>query len=441
MIISFSIANWMSYRNKSEITFVATREQHHGERITKVKRLQARFLPIAMLFGGNASGKSNFFRALDFAKFMVSRGYFLSPDARIPVEPYLLDAESRKSPTTMVFRLLIGDDVYAYEFSVDGLRVLHEKLVRETAPAEDVRFERTFDAEADGYRYEYGAAQESEKPLLELIAKSTRGNQLYLMTASTQNVAAFRPVYDWFDKTLCLISPNSHYAPMERYADESAPYFARMNAILAEFDTGIRHIVRKPVAMDALPIPPEVVKAVVDRLAEGQTVRVESENRTWPYLLTRKDGAVTAEKLVACHKTHDGHEEEFELEHESDGTKRILDLLPAFVDMESPDGKRVYVVDEIDRCLHTYAARKLLMTFLESCTNESRGQLLATTHDIGLMSQSLLRRDEMWLAERNRDEVSEIFAVSDFSEARKDTDLRKSYLTGRMGGLPTIAIR
>ena len=104
MIISFSIENWMSYRNKSEISFVATREQHHGERVTKVKRLQARFLPIAMVFGGNASGKTNFFRALDFAKFMVSRGYFLAPDARIPVEPYLLDAESRKKPTTLAFR-------------------------------------------------------------------------------------------------------------------------------------------------------------------------------------------------------------------------------------------------------------------------------------------------------------------------------------------------
>ena len=441
MIISFSIENWMSYRNKSELTFVATREQHHGERVTKVKRLQARFLPIAMLFGGNASGKTNFFRALDFAKFMVSRGYFLAPEARIPVEPYLLDADSRKKPTTMAFRLLIGDDVYAYEFSVDGIRVMHERLFRETAHAEDVRFERTYDAASGGYTYEYGAAHEQDRQLLELIAKSTRGNQLFLMTASTQNVKAFKPVYDWFDKTLCLIAPNAHYAPKERYADESAPYFARMNAILSNFDTGIKRIVRKPVSVDALPIPPVVVKTVTDNLKEGQTARVESTDRTWPYLLTRKDGVVTAEKLVACHVSHDGHEEEFELEHESDGTKRILDLLPAFVDMENKASDHVYVIDEIDRCLHTYAARKLVMTFLDGCTNDTRGQLLATTHDIGLLSQSLLRRDEMWLAERNRDEVSEIFAVSDFSEARKDTDLRKSYLTGRMGGLPSIVIR
>lgn len=431
----------MSFRNKSEISFVATREQHHGGRVTKVKRLQARFLPIAMLFGGNASGKTNFFRALDFAKYLVTRGYFLAPDARIPVEPYLLDAESRAKPTTMSFRLLIGDDVYAYEFSLNASLVVHEKLVRETAPAEDVRFERTYKTEAGDYVYEYGAAHEGERQLLELIGKSTRRNQLFLMTATNQNVAAFKPVYDWFEKTLCLISPNAHYAPMERYADESAPYFARMNEILADFDTGIKHIVRKPVSIDALPIPQAVVKEVVDHLKEGQTARVESSDRTWPYLLTRKEGSVTAEKLVACHISHDGLEQEFEIDHESDGTKRILELLPAFVDMENKANDRVYVIDEIDRCLHTYAARKLVMTFLGGCTNDTHGQLLATTHDVGLMSQSLLRRDEMWLAERNREEVSEISAISDFAEARKDTDLRKSYLTGRMGGLPLISIR
>lgn len=440
MLISFSVKNWMSYRDKSEISFVASREQHHGERVTKVKRLQARFLPIAMVFGGNASGKTNFFRALDFAKYLVTRGYFLAPDARIPVEPYLLDAESRNLPTSMFFRLLIGDDVYSYEFTLNASQVIHEKLVRETAPAEDVRFERTFDAEGNGYKYDFGSAHENDRQLLNLVGKSTRRNQLFLMAATNQNVAAFKPVFDWFDKTLCLISPNAHYAPMERYADESAPSFSRMNAILADFDTGIRHIVRKPVSVDALPIPPAVVKAVVESLKEGQTARVESENRTWPYLLTRKDGAVTAEKLVACHASHDGREVEFELEHESDGTKRILDLLPAFVDLANVSGEHVYVIDEIDRCLHTYAARRLVKTFLDCCTNETRGQLLATTHDVGLMSQSLLRRDEMWLAERNGDEVSEISAVSDFAEARKDTDLRRSYLTGRMGGLPSIVI-
>ena len=212
-------------------------------------------------------------------------------------------------------------------------------------------------------------------------------------------------------------------------------------AVITSHDYFCLDSIRKPISVDALPIPPAVVKTVTDNLKEGQTARVESDERTWPYLLTRKDGVVTAEKLVACHKSHDGHEEEFELDQESDGTKRILDLLPAFVDMENKSSDHVYVIDEIDRCLHTYAARRLVMTFLDGCKNDTRGQLLATTHDIGLLSQSLLRRDEMWLAERNRDEVSEIFAVSDFSEARKDTDLRKSYLTGRMGGLPSIVIR
>lgn len=440
MIIKAILKNWLSYRDKCEVSMVATREQHHGERVAKVKRLQTRLLPIAMIFGGNASGKSNFFRALEFAQYFIVKGNSLQPDARIKVEPFLLDKDSRTKPTTMGFTILVGEDVYEYEFSINSTRVLHEKLVRTTAPAENVRFERHYDEKLGTDVYEFGKAFAERTTLMNLISKVTRRNQLFLSASVMHNLDDFRPVYDWFSKTLCLISPNSHYAPKEAYADESAPNFARMNELLATFDTGIKRIVRKPVEISALPIPTPVIKDIADRLVEGQTVRIENEWQTWSYLLSRVNGEIVAEKLVSCHGLHDACETEFELDQESDGTKRILDLLPAFVDMERHDMSRVYVIDEIDRCLHTYAGWKLVKTFLDGCTNDSRAQLLCTTHDNGMMNQELLRRDEMWLAERNEEEVSTLFSISDFAEARKDTDLRTSYLSGRMGGLPSINI-
>lgn len=440
MLIKFSLENWMSYREKTSISMVATREQHHGERVTKVPRLKIRILPIALVFGGNASGKTNFFRALGFAKYMVTRGYFLAPDQRIPLEPYLLDSRSRKSPTSMSFTVMVGEEVYEYSFSLDSVRVVHERLARITSPAEGFGFERVLDDVSGTYTLTVGKAHAEERDLLELIGRSTRRNQLLLMTSVNQNAESFRPVYDWFDKTLRLISPTASYAPKEDYADESSPSFARMNELLALFDTGIRHIRRKPIDVSSIPLPSRLVKEVSDSLKEGETVRIEDHDRTFPYLLTRRDGQVVAEKLVACHAAHgESSEEEFELDHESDGTRRLIDLLPAFVDAERHDRSHVCIIDEIDRCLHTFAARKLVETFLGNCTNESRGQLLATTHDLGLMSQDLLRRDEMWLSERH-DETSILYPVSDFAEARKDTDLRGSYLAGRMGGIPAINV-
>ena len=438
MLINLKIENWMSYRDSSEITMVATREQHHGGRVPKVKRIQTRILPIVVVFGGNASGKTNLFKALGFAKYMITQAYRMGPDDRIPAEPFLLDEKSRLSPTSMAFTLLIGDDVWEYAFVLNEKRVLEERLDRTTAPAEGVGFKRIFNAETQEYDFTPGRAHEVEKDHLALVLKATRSNQLFLLNSVMQNVAAFKPVYDWFAKTLCLVSPVSGYGPMENYADEDSPRFARLNKLLASFDTGIKRIRRQEIDLAALPVPKDVVDEIVRRLTEGKTVRVEAPGRIWPYLLTKREGRVVAEKLIPCHASHDGSEREFELEHESDGTKRIVDLLPAFVDLEAAKMPRVYVIDELDRCLHTCAARKLLTTFLDACTNETRSQLLTTTHDVGLLSQALLRRDEMWLAERNKDEVSSVFAISDFADARKDTDLRTSYLSGRMGGLPDI---
>ena len=100
MLINLKIENWMSYRDSSEITMVATREQHHGGRVPKVKRIQTRILPIVVVFGGNASGKTNLFKALGFAQYMITQAYRMGPDDRIPVEPFLLDEKSRLSPTS-----------------------------------------------------------------------------------------------------------------------------------------------------------------------------------------------------------------------------------------------------------------------------------------------------------------------------------------------------
>ena len=105
-----------------------------------------------------------------------------------------------------------------------------------------------------------------------------------------QNVAAFKPVYDWFAKTLCLVSPVSGYGPMKNYTDEDSPRFARLNKLLASFDTGIKRIRRQEIDLAALPVPKDVVDEIVRRLTEGKTVRVEAPGRIWPYLLTKREG-------------------------------------------------------------------------------------------------------------------------------------------------------
>lgn len=136
-----------------------------------------------------------------------------------------------------------------------------------------------------------------------------------------------------------------------------------------------------------------------------------------------------------------GNEVEFEMHHESDGSRRVIDLLPAFLDVSARDSQKVYFIDEIDRSLHTLLSQKLIGFFHASCSKNSRSQLIISTHDLLLMDQNIFRRDEMWVTERNTNGSSNLFSFSEYKELRNDKDLRKSYLQGRLGGIPKLLLQ
>ena len=126
---------------------------------------------------------------------------------------------------------------------------------------------------------------------------------------------------------------------------------------------------------------------------------------------------------------------------ESSGTQRLMGLLPMLFDLQGSDdavGSKVYVVDELDRCLHTMLTTRLVEDFLATCGPDTRKQLLFTTHDLLLMDQSLMRRDEMYIAQRGVDGKSELVGLTEFDGIRYDKDLIRSYLDGRFGGIPML---
>lgn len=442
MLIKLVVENWMSFRDQTEVSMIATREQQFGETLTDYKRRQARILPLGVFFGGNASGKTNLFLALAFLKGFITRSFYAPPDAPIHLTPFMLDEKSRNSPSCFKITLLAADDhVYEYALKADRRCVYEERLERLTGRKNGFSYVRRYDAETNVDTLELGTELKKEEGLYQLMMKTTRPNRLFLSTAIMQNAVALSPVYDWFRKTLQLISPQDRYEAMERYADRQWNPSERMAEMLSAFDTGIAEIKRTPVDRDQIPMPPSVLDDLERFLKEGTSTRIYRSDRALPYLVTRRDGNVVYEKISAYHKAPQlaGGVAEFEIEHESAGTKRILEILPAFVELEDPDASKVYVIDEIDCRLHALATRRLIKFFKDSRTKTTRSQLLATTHALSLMDQELLRRDEMWLIERSQStEASSVFSVSDYREARKDLDLCRSYLEGRMGGLPAI---
>ena len=247
-------------------------------------------------------------------------------------------------------------------------------------------------------------------------------------------------MYDWFKDTLELVAPDSRFEPFEQFLDEGQPLYATMNEMLPQLDTGIAHLGGEELPFENIPLPEPLKTKLQEDVKEGMTVRLLTEPINERFVVTRKDGELVAKKLVTYHPKADGTEAKFEMRHESDGSQRVIDLLPAFLELSAQISKKVYVIDEVDRSLHTLLTRRLLEAYLANCTSETRTQLLLTTHDVLLMDQQLLRRDEMWVAERDAAGASSLISFSEYKDVRYDKDIRKSYLQGRLGGIPRILL-
>lgn len=431
MIISFSLENWKSFRDWTSFSMVATRERQHGDRITHLSKYKARVLPISAIYGGNAAGKTNFFKALSFVKNFVVRGS--APDSLIPVDPYRLDSESPKRPSSFKLELLIEDVIYELSFDVTQKKVVKEKLIKITSSSEVVLYDRCED------KIKFAKSLDGDT-FLHFAFQGTRDNQLFLTNSVSQKVDKFRPVYDWFNKKLQLVAPDTRFAFFEDFIDENNPLHGTMNDVLSHLDTGIVHLGEEEFPFENLPFPEALKNKMHEEVKEGMTVRFVASATNERFLITRRGDQLVAKKLVAFHQGAGEWEAKFDVKEESDGSQRVLDLLPAFLELSEPESERIYVIDEIDRSLHTILIRQLLESYLLTCGKNSRSQLLITTHDVLLMDQSLFRRDEMWLANRDSEGNSTLDSFSDYKDVRYDKDIRKSYLQGRMGGIPKISI-
>ena len=429
MIINFSLENWKSFRDKVTFSMAASKERQHGERISRVKEHNAKILPFAAIYGGNASGKTNFFSALQFVRRFIVDG--TQPDAPIPVAPFLLNDQAPEQPTCFWFDLLIYETVYAFSFAVTREEVQKEDLLIITNTGkEKVLYRRR------GRRISFPRSKnEKEQSFLEFVFRGTRANQLFLTNSISQNMTEFRLVYEWF-KYLILIGPDNHvgYGGLLREED---PVYKRVQELLPQLDAGILRLDSKEVPFDNLGFLGQEKDNILGSLAGAMAVAVQSQKNE-SYMITRRDGEPVAEKLVTRHLKEDGTEAIFETYQESAGSQWLLGLLPLIVMLSSPESRHVLFIDEFDHSLHTLLTQRLLSMFLSHCSAETRSQLMFTTHDVQFLDQSLLRRDEIWVAERESNGASSLTSFSEYDDVRNDKDIRKSYLQGRMGGIPFL---
>lgn len=415
---------------------VATRETRNKDTIYRVKKHNMGILPISTIFGGNASGKTNLFNALSFVQKMVVVG--TSPDAYIGVEPFRLDKVTQNNPVRFKLEVLVNEILYELCFAVNYKGVVEEKLFESKKNDHKILI---YSRDAKIITLETACCiAKDEQSFLEYVKKGTRDNQLFITNATFQNSQRFRPIYDWLKNDLILIGPNSRFADFDNFFDEDHPDYQTMNRLLQNLDTGISRLGGEVIPLESIPFSEDQKAKINETLKEGSTIKFTSPYTPEKFSISRKNGGILAKRLVAYHINTDGTESKFELHQESDGSNRVIDIAPAFIDLTKKSCKKTYVIDELDRSLHALLFKELITFYMDTRTTDTSSQLIFTSHNLELFEWEFFRRDEIWFCERDNTGSTTLNSLIEYKNSKSDKHLKQSYLLGRMNGIPNSKI-
>lgn len=415
MLVEFRIKNFRSLRDEQVFSLVASKDKTLVDTHTLATGLTAApaLLRSAVIYGANASGKSNLIKALQYMRgVVIESATVIKPGQMYAVQPFRLDTRSAGEPTEFEITFILDSVRYQYGFALTPQRIVSEHLLVYKAFKPQRWFKRSFDAKTGKDVYDFGSGLKGSKNIWE---GATRPNALFLSMAAQLNSEALRPVFDWFANGLVIFNEQAQLSPETSIQMlKQAKGRERILDLLSAADMSIADI------------------EVVTRKVPGQAVHFD--------LVAGKTEVRTEEmeeqRLRFSHVTAQGSAV-FDLMDESNGTRNLLFLTGPVLDILEQG--RILVIDELDASLHTLLVRELVRLFHRPEANIGGAQLIFTTHDTSLLdAPDLFRRDQVWFVEKNRDQTSALVALSEFSP-RKNEALERGYLMGRYGAVPFLS--
>ena len=401
MLIRFSFKNFKSFKNENCLDMEATSLKEHEYNVAKTDN--GEYLKVSAIYGANASGKTNVLQAFDYMKKRI----LVSDDSKknSPIdEENIYSFMINNDPIALEVEILAKNNkIYKY-----GFEVLKDKIISEWLFEKRVnKFYAIFERENNNV---------SMKPnkISELVNIDERTLFLNIYSKIDRNNENFSNVYDWFVNStyLDLGNPNferfiNNRVSLKILSDEN--YKKELLKFIKTFDSGIEGIKTTPDSIEA----------------------VKSNN-----------GIIDIEVI---HRGENGELKALPFYLESNGTRKMFHLFDFF--MDALKNGMVLFVDELDAKLHPLLTRYIINLFHNSDTNKGNGQLIYSTHDTVNLNKETFRRDEIWFAEKDKDGISEIYALSDYileddknagKKVRNDATYNKDYLTGRYGAIPVL---
>lgn len=443
MLQQFTVDNFLSFKEQEVFKLKpgrGTLKSHH--KVEPVKGFTV--LKTAIMFGANASGKSNFVKAIDLGKSIVLEG--TPTNSPMDYHPFRLHAENKKKDTTFIYVILCNNKKYEFGFSYNAERVSREWLKQITKKTEYIIYDRNINEE-NPFNISYLLKlnkKEEERQFLSVFAKATPPRQLFLhevlarnVRGNVSNIEDLDNILKWFINTLKTIFPATPYkqGSMLKAVDDDK-LKEGFGAILRYFDTGIETIDLEKVDFEKLGISQDLKNFIKTDLSKSNTNEAFGSLRSEDnlYLITMSEGEIIAKKLMIIHKRIDADDYElFSIGEESDGTQRLFDFIPLILDFIQ--GDKVFIIDEMERSLHPALMLKLIELYFKY-SEEMSTQLIFTTHNSSLMSYDILRSDEIWTVNKSVNGISSIGRFDETFNPRFDKILQPLYLKGEFKGVP-----
>lgn len=437
MLLQFIVENFMCFAEETLFSMVASTEleQHKNHLIQLTPETD--LLRTSALYGANAHGKTKLVEAIGFVKQLIVNG--VQKTKLIPVEPFHLDKILRTKPSRFEFIIFYQNIRYHYGFIINNRRVLEEWLFV-TPKKREVRYFERVTSEAGKVTVELGGSlarkNSKQRQFLEFVAQGTRSNQLFLTEALERNVKKLKPLYEWFENILQVVPATPRYLPLEMRANKKKNFIAFLGDFLKQADTGIHDIRTVEEELDYnkhFPELPDQIRLEIENdIRSGATIFMFGEGTSYT-LCANELGKPVFIRLETQHHGHDGSLVSFDFSKESAGTQRLTHLLPILIDLLSSE--KVYIIDELDRSLHSLLSKLFLETYLKGTANKNHSQLVFTTHDTHLLDLKLLRQDEIWFLEKNEQGASHLYSLVNL-KMNSNLNIQKGYLQGRFGGIP-----
>ena len=424
MLLEFSVGNFRSFKDKVTFSMVAANITAKHKKLNESNLFQAKgrmqLLRSAVLYGANASGKSNLIKAMSFMKYLVlnsSRDTIAGEP--IDIDRFRLSTATAAEPTFFEVVFLLDGTRYRY-----GFEILHGMVSAEWLYRAKQREVLLFEREGQEIEFSKTAFKEGKE-----LAARTRKNALFLSVVAQWNGEISQSIVRWFLENLRIISGLDDlgyrmftFQQIEKDTDLKGGIID----FVSRLDTGILDVVAKQVeiSVERLPanMPPELKELLV------------------------KTGDGLRFLIATVHSKYDEQgnrvsTEEFDMdEHESAGTQKIFSMAGPI--MDTLQNGRVLVVDELDARLHPLITREIVKLFNSPRTNPHNAQLIFATHDTNLLSNKFFRRDQIWFTEKDRYGATDLYSLVEFKMAgkkvRNDASFEKDYILGRYGAIPFI---